>query len=235
MNPKSELVAVVKPGCPACEETKPALVRAKPIIKKKVRFAEIDVDKDPEAVERYQIQEFPAFVYTNSSGTRHYMPWQGVPRAQEIVHWIDDIRGGRSTIGLVPTPRNTNAKCDKCGTNGGVSPAVWGPPLWFVIHMVALMYSQRPTPAERNDMKQFFVGLQKVLPCSYCQKHFAKELATMSPHVFHSRDTLFDWTVRFHDSVSDRTHSTQPRHSVNYWRKYYKRAVLRVTGHKHRA
>jgi hypothetical protein len=93
---------------------------------------------------------------------------------------------------------------------------------------VALMYPQKPTAAERLEVVQFFQGLHKVLPCEQCQHHYAQELKTMDKAIFDTRDTLFEWTVKFHDKVSDRTHSTQPRHTVNYWRKFYKRAAERA-------
>lgn len=216
--PKSAVMAVVKPGCPACELAKPELARA--------RIPKINADTDPQLVEKLGVEAFPDIVYTNSRGAVHHMPWpsKGQPKAADIVRWTNSVRGGHT-----PLPQQTRkTQCARCGPDG-VAPSVWGPPVWFAIHMVALMYPSRPTASQKREAKDFFHGLQRVLPCSYCQKHFAKELATIDPKVFASRDALFAWTVAFHDSVSDRTHSTQPRRSVQEWRDHYKRIALRST------
>ena len=224
MTGKSQVLAVTKPGCPACEQTKPAISKAKSKVVKKVRFAEVDAERHPSAVQDLGVRAFPDFVYKNKEGVVHHMPWSGVPSATSIVRWVDDVRQGKTgDIGSVK-----KNECLQCGHDGqGVAPGVWGPPLWFVIHMVALMYPSAPSAAQRAETIAFFEGLQAVLPCAYCQKHFAKELSTMDRAAFKNRDSLFEWTVRFHDSVSERTHSSQPRHGVLYWRKYYKRLALR--------
>ena len=218
---KSELIAVTKRGCPACEHTKPNIKKAQ----KFVPIQEIDADSRPDVVREWGTQAYPDIAYRAPDGTIHHMPWTGVPTVAKIVRWVNDNKKPKRqttprATGTAPTGAPT---CATCGP--GVSPAVWGPPVWFVIHMLALMYPQTPTKQERTEMKQFLSGLQKVLPCETCQRHFAQELSTMDPKVFESRDALFAWTVAFHDKVSDRTHSTQPRHPVTYWRNYYKRAA----------
>lgn len=223
---KSQLIAVTQEGCPACKKLKPALKKAESVLKKKkVRFAEIDAAENPTLVEKLDVQAFPEIIYKNKTGKIQKMPWGGVPRATTIVRWTENVAAGKT-----PTNRSSKARppCPECGPGGGVSPKLWGPQLWFIIHMVALMYPSKPTAKDRKDMVDFFQGLQKVLPCDKCKKHFAEELKTLNKSVFDNRDSLFEWTVKFHDKVSDRTHSTQPRHTVNYWRKYYKRAAERA-------
>jgi hypothetical protein len=227
---KSELIAVTKRGCPACEHTKPNIKKAQ----KHVAIREIDADSRPDVVRDLGTQAFPDIVYRGADGTVRRMPWTGVPTEAKIVRWANDNAKSKNAPGpKMPTAPKTGpgaaATCATCGATGGVSPAVWGPPVWFVIHMLALMYPQKPTKHERTEMKQFLTGLQKVLPCEVCQRHFAQELRTMDPRAFDSRDALFAWTVAFHDAVSDRTHSAQPRHSLTYWRNYYKRAAAATT------
>ena len=226
---ESAVIAVVKPGCPACDTAKPALAKAA----KRVRgFVRVNADKNPGAVEDLQVAAFPDVVYKNSAGKVHHMPWKGTPNPTDIVEWVDQVRAGTAGTagaGAAARPAKRPGTCAQCGKDGhGVAPSVWGPPVWFTIHMVALMYPVRPTPAQRRETLDFFRGLQKVLPCDYCKKHFAKELSTIDRAVFASRDALFAWTVAFHDKVSARTKSTQPRQSVDYWRAYYKRAAMRA-------
>jgi thiol-disulfide isomerase/thioredoxin len=226
---KSQMMVVTKPGCPACENTKPALKKAKSALtKKKVRFAEINADENQTLVEQLGVQAFPEIIYKKASGKIQKMPWHGVPGPTSIVQWADKAASGKNPSSSKKKSKKSEDQCVECHNEGGVNPKIWGPSLWFVIHMMALMYPQNPTAAQRLEAVHFFQGLQKVLPCEYCQKHFAEELKTMDPATFDNRDTLFEWTVKFHDKVSDRTHSKQPRHTINYWRKFYKKAAERA-------
>jgi thiol-disulfide isomerase/thioredoxin len=231
---ESQVIAVVKPGCPACEESKPGIQRAKKqVTQKKVRFQEVNYDQHPEIAEQLNVQQFPELVYTNRNGHMHTMPWNGIPTAKDIVNWIDTIAHKPTSLipslkpALKPALKPKQKTCEQCGPNG-IDKKIWGPPLWYVIHMTALMYPRKPTLRDRKKMKQFLTGLSDVLPCSYCQKHYTKELQQLPEGVFDSRDTLFEWTVTFHDSVSDRTHNPQPRRSVEYWKFYYKQQAMKA-------
>jgi len=220
---ESQVIAVTKPGCPACEETKPHIARAKKTVKR-VRFTDVNVDNEPEIVDALNVQAFPEFVYTNRQGKIHKMPWDGIPTPQAIVSWIDSVRTGSSQSSRTPKSNETG-RCTDCAAGGGVDPKQWGPPLWFVIHTTALGYPRNPTRAQKRDMQDFFKGLKDHLPCTYCKKHFAEELSRINSSVFQSRQTLFEWTVRFHNSVRKRTTGEDPQHSVAYWKRYYKRQV----------
>lgn len=213
---KSLALAVVKPGCPACEDTKPQISKA--------RLRVVNVDDHPSAVEHLGVEAFPDVIYKNSKGVVHHMPWpsKGMPTAAEIVAWIDSMKAGKKNT--VSSKSNAN-RCTDCD---GVSTSVWGPPLWFVIHMAALMQPRKLNATQRRRMHLFFKELQPVLPCARCREHYLAELRSMDPGVFRSRDALFAWTVDFHNRVSDRTGSAQPRHGVPHWKKYYKAIALRA-------
>ena len=221
---KAQLMAVTKPGCPACIQSKPEIAKLKRIMP---GLVQIDADKKPQLVDDLKVKSFPDFIYKEPSGTVHHMPWQGPPTAASIQKWIEGIQKGH--IVSKQSPPKRVAQCAQCGAGHGIPPSVWGPGLWFTIHTVALTYPQKPTPTQKTKMQAFFKGLQPVLPCDFCKKHYAVELKTMKANVFDSRDSLFGWTVCFHNSVSRRTGSTQPRRSVAYWRDYYKRALLRTS------
>ena len=75
---ESQVIAVTKQGCPACEQSKPAIQKAEKRVKK-VRFKGLDVDTHPDLVDKYNVQAYPEFVYTNRQGKLHKMPWTGVP------------------------------------------------------------------------------------------------------------------------------------------------------------
>jgi len=230
---QSQVIAVTKQGCPACEETKPHIQNAKKRLKK-VRFADVDVDTHPDVAKKYNVTAYPEFVYTNRKGNVHKMPWKGIPDPSSIVSWIDSVRGATTTTSLSASSSTRSSRCTSCAASGGVDPKMWGPPLWFVIHTTALSYPTKPTKAEKRDMQNFFQNLKDHLPCTYCQKHFAEELARIDSSVFESRESLFEWTVRFHDKVRKRTTGKDPEHSVHYWKQHYKRRVYMYLQHASR-
>lgn len=84
-------------------------------------------------------------------------------------------------------------------------PTVWGPIFWMTIHITALGYSQTPTYAEKRAAKEFFEGLQFLLPCSICREHYAEHIKAkpISPFL-DSRADLFKWTVELHNTVNEK-------------------------------
>ncbi len=83
-------------------------------------------------------------------------------------------------------------------------PAVWGPIFWMTIHITALGYSDKPTYAEKRAAKEFFEGLQFLLPCHVCREHYAEHIKAkpISPYL-DSRAALFSWTVELHNKVNE--------------------------------
>ena len=90
--------------------------------------------------------------------------------------------------------------------SGGFPPEVWGPSMWFMFHVVALTYPQRPTREDRQHFSSFYTGLKNVLPCEGCRKGYTSMLESgptkLTPETFASRDALFKWTVDVHNRVN---------------------------------
>jgi len=221
---QSQVMAVVKPGCPACEQTKPHL---KPLKKlKTVRFQEVNADTQPDLVDTLEVTAFPEVVYKDRHGQVFKMPWNGIPTSKNITQWINGIKKKSGGADIHQPPSSAMKRCTDCGP-GGIDPSVWGPPLWYVIHMQALMYPSKPTRQEKQKMISFFEGLVDVLPCQSCSTHYKQELARLDrTKTFGSRDALFGWTVRFHNSVSKRTKNPQPQRPVSFWKEYYKKQLM---------
>jgi hypothetical protein len=84
-----------------------------------------------------------------------------------------------------------------------ILPEVWGPPFWFVIHITALAYPQKPTYADKKAAKEFFESLSFLLPCPICKTHLKTHLRKhpITPHL-DRRDDLFKYTVILHNEVN---------------------------------
>ncbi len=78
--------------------------------------------------------------------------------------------------------------------------------MWFMFHVVAATYPQRPTREDKARFSAFYSSLQGVLPCEGCRKGYAAMLKTeptkLVPGTFESRNTLFKWTVDVHNRVN---------------------------------
>lgn len=97
---------------------------------------------------------------------------------------------------------------------------LWGSHMWHCIHMTALGYPAKPSEEEKRKYKQFFVGLQYVLPCATCAKHYAQNFKSLpiEPYL-ESNIRLFEWTVRLHNIVNSQL--GKPEHSLEDSLRYY--------------
>lgn len=82
-------------------------------------------------------------------------------------------------------------------------PAVWGPVFWLTIHITALGYPEKPSYAQKRAAKEYFEGLQFLLPCPTCREHYKQHLEKnpIAPSLDTRRD-LFAWTVNVHNAVN---------------------------------
>jgi hypothetical protein len=84
-----------------------------------------------------------------------------------------------------------------------MSPVVWGKYLWTSIHFIALGYPMEPTDQEKENYRDFFVHLWKVIPCARCAQNYKLHLEELPIDGFlDNRDVLFEWTVNLHNIVN---------------------------------
>lgn len=84
-----------------------------------------------------------------------------------------------------------------------MQPTVWGPYFWTTLHVVALGYPDNPGPLERQVYKEFYANFGNVIPCQRCSVNYNRHLDEMPIDGYlGSRNSLFEWTVRFHNIVN---------------------------------
>ena len=66
-----------------------------------------------------------------------------------------------------------------------------------------MSYSETPTVAEQEAMRQFFGSVGAILPCPRCRDHFIAALDADPPKVG-SRAALVAWLVDIHNGVNRR-------------------------------
>jgi hypothetical protein len=101
-------------------------------------------------------------------------------------------------------------------------PKLWGPSLWFSIHLISLRYPMKPTAADKKNYGDYFRTLRFVLPCDGCCKGFEKilEITKFGAKDLANRNTLFAWTVKAHALVNAKT-GKAPRDDPEFWMKQY--------------
>ena len=81
---------------------------------------------------------------------------------------------------------------------------VWGPKLWYLIHIVAYQYPENPSELYKTNYKLFYINIiPDVIPCSYCKMHYMDYLKKNNiNHYLNNRIKLIEWTINAHNNVN---------------------------------
>ena len=74
---------------------------------------------------------------------------------------------------------------------------------WLVLHKIAAMWEQEPSPAQQEDMRTFWRLWGQYYPCPECAEHFRDMLET-SPPVVTSNQAMGQWLCERHNEVNVR-------------------------------
>ena len=82
-------------------------------------------------------------------------------------------------------------------------PSIWGPHLWFILHIISFEYPEHPTEYDKRIYHDFYTSLKDVIPCSECRKHYRDHITKypLTPHL-DRRDTLVKWVIQVHNFVN---------------------------------
>jgi hypothetical protein len=82
-------------------------------------------------------------------------------------------------------------------------PQVWGPHLWYILHIISFEYPEKPTEYDKRIYHDFYTSLKDVIPCAECRKHYRDHITKypLTPHL-DSRDTLIKWVIQVHNFVN---------------------------------
>lgn len=84
-----------------------------------------------------------------------------------------------------------------------MNPQIWGPKLWFVLHLMSFNYPENPTYLDKRHYSDFFINMQYVIPCSKCKLHYRQHLDTypIGPHL-DNRQQFVKWLIHLHNQVN---------------------------------
>jgi hypothetical protein len=86
----------------------------------------------------------------------------------------------------------------------GMMTAIWGPPLWHVLHTISFNYPNNPTKEQKKNYYNFYNNLKNILPCKYCRDNLKKNLKQLplTHDVLKNRFTLSKWVYHLHEMVN---------------------------------
>ena len=105
------------------------------------------------------------------------------------------------------------------------SPSIFGPPLWFNLHIMAINYAITPSIDEQEQMYLFLSNLPAIIPCKKCKTNLSIFLfhnrAKMRQHVA-SRNALFEFILQMHNNVNSRLNKPQWSliKAIEHYKKY---------------
>ena len=82
-------------------------------------------------------------------------------------------------------------------------PSLWGPQLWYILHIISFEYPEHPSEYDKRIYHDFYTSLKDVIQCPECRKHYRDHITQypLTPHL-DTRDTLINWVIKVHNFVN---------------------------------
>lgn len=89
-------------------------------------------------------------------------------------------------------------------SNNGFLTNVWGPPFWFILHIISFNYPVKPSETEKKNYYNFIMSLKNILPCGSCRVNVIKNLKNIkfSKSKMKNRDTFSKAIYDLHEEVN---------------------------------
>ena len=82
-------------------------------------------------------------------------------------------------------------------------PRIWGPHLWYMLHIISFSYPEQPTEYDKRVYHDFYSSLKDIIPCELCRKHYRDHFNKypITPHL-DTRGNLIKWVIQVHNFVN---------------------------------
>lgn len=89
-------------------------------------------------------------------------------------------------------------------SNDGMQTNIWGPPFWFILHIISFNYPISPSSLEKKKYKEFMLSLPHILPCGKCRENLKQNYKLLPLHndVFKNRDSFSKYIYLLHEQVN---------------------------------
>lgn len=111
--------------------------------------------------------------------------------------------------------------------------AVWGPPMWRILHELAWLYDRVHAPSSGKRIQSILEALRTTLPCKYCRDSFTEFYKILGGSVTdHLRTrTMTAWMHELHNLVNAKLLSQQCASAITKWRPACNEALFDVLSH----
>ena len=99
-------------------------------------------------------------------------------------------------------------------SDNGMNTKIWGPPLWFILHIISFNYPVSPSKLDKKNYFIFLKSLENVLPCKSCRNNFKDHLGSIDMSIFDSRDTFSRYIYKLHNIVNNSLN--KQKYSLSY-------------------
>lgn len=93
---------------------------------------------------------------------------------------------------------------DDYQSDNGFQPFIWGPPLWFSLHMMSFNYPINPSKEQKKYYYDYFKSLSNVLPCGECRENYKEHLKihSLDSKALKNRENFSRWLFELHQLVN---------------------------------
>ena len=86
----------------------------------------------------------------------------------------------------------------------GMLTSVWGPSMWFYLHIMSFNYPINPTCEDKTNYRNFILNLQNTLPCKYCRENLKKNFKVHPLKYCHmkNRDSFSRYVYDLHEVIN---------------------------------
>ena len=91
---------------------------------------------------------------------------------------------------------------DDYNSSNGMNPKIWGPALWFVLHIISFNYPVLPSKTDKKNYFIFLKSLENILPCKSCRDNFKDHFKNLDMNIFDNRDTFSQYIYKLHNIVN---------------------------------
>jgi hypothetical protein len=90
-------------------------------------------------------------------------------------------------------------------SDNGMMTAVWGPPMWHVLHTISFNYPVKPSAEDKKHYREMIQNLRYTLPCGKCRENLDSNLKAvpLRPTDMASRDAFSKWMYRLHEHINE--------------------------------
>jgi len=110
------------------------------------------------------------------------------------------------SLTVIPEEKDKIFSKEDYNSGDGMVTSIWGPPLWFSLHIMSFNYPVNPTEEQIESYRKYFDSLRGVLPCKYCRENYSKNLELdefkLSDSVLENRESFSRWLYNLHNKIN---------------------------------